>query len=207
MQRINYKNKRFGRLVVIKLNHTQKRTDNSGLDYYFLCKCDCGNTQTVRSKDLGRGTSSCGCLRKELAIKRHTTHGFRYTPFYRRWNAIKNRCLNKKVPQYKDYGGRGIKICKEWLKFENFKNDMYKGYLKHKLKYGEFNTSIERIDNNGNYCKENCAWITRDEQAKNKSNKRIITIDGIEKSLTEWAKIKKISVQCLSYRIKSGYYV
>lgn len=91
-----------------------------------------------------------------------------YGELYYRFRGIKNRCQNKNQKDYHYYGGRGIKC--EWKTYQDFKNDMYESYLEHKKIYGKNNTSLDRIDNNGNYCKENCRWATLKEQYKNKRN-------------------------------------
>lgn len=91
-------------------------------------------------------------------------HGLRYTSFYKKWQSLKSRCLNHKAHNWKDYGGRGIKVCNEWLEFTNFRDDMYESYLKHVSIHGEHDTTIERKDVNGNYNKDNCKWITEEEQ-------------------------------------------
>lgn len=96
-------------------------------------------------------------------------HGLSYTKFYRTWLGINRRCNYKKDVSYKHYGARGIKCL--WGSFKEFKDDMYESFLEHDKKYGGRNTSIERIDVNGNYCKENCTWATMSEQQLNKQKK------------------------------------
>ncbi len=144
----------------------------------WQCLCSCGNTTVVSSLCLRNGdTKSCGCLNIKLIKERFTKHGFSQGKntidkrFYSIWQNMKNRCLNSKDAVYFYYGARGIKVCDGWLEsFENFRDDMYESYLKHVKEFGFLNTSLDRIDSNGNYIKDNCKWSTDLEQARNKRN-------------------------------------
>ena len=124
-------------------------------------KCSCGGFKEANCVDVKRGsTNSCGCLRSTAQIKHgHAANG-KETKTYNVWSSMKKRCLDNTHEQYKNYGGRGITVCKEWLEsFDNFLKDM-----------GEKpdGLSLDRIDNNGGYSKDNCRWATQDEQNRNR---------------------------------------
>ena len=144
---------------------------------YLQCQCECGTIRNVIIKNLKSGVSkSCGCLNIKK-LKGRATHGKRHTRVWRIWQAMKNRCRNQNIPQYKNYGGRGISYSKEWEFFENFYKDM-----------GEppEGFSIDRIDVNGNYEPSNCKWSSMKEQMKNKTNNNKINgvcISEISKNL------------------------
>lgn len=156
-------NTKYNRLKPIK------RVENIYGGKAFLCICDCGNESVVSLGDLKNNkTKSCGCLAKEKSsdnIKKYsTTHGRHGTPEYRVWRGMRTRCYYENTPQYKNYGGRGIKVCNRWKEsFENFYEDMGdKPTPKHQL---------DRIDNDGNYEPNNCRWVTPSENALNKEHK------------------------------------
>lgn len=175
-------NQRFGRLVALELfNIRQKNGKNLQM---YKCKCDCGNFINVRRRSLvGGRTRSCGCLLEESRHK--IKHGLTKTRFYSIWHHIKGRCLNPNDDGYPIYGGRGISVCDEWLDFENFKNDMYDEYVEKSNIYGEENISIDRINTNGNYCKENCRWATQKQQCNNVRDNTMVLCNGIQMTLME----------------------
>jgi len=158
----------------------------------YKCKCDCGNIVYVPSNSLITGnTKSCGCL----FIEHITLHGMTKTREYNSWQSMLSRCNNPKNMQYRNYGGRGITVCDEWKNsFENFLKDM-----------GERpeNTSLDRIDVNGNYSPNNCRWATKAEQARNKRQTIWITFDEKTQCLTDWANEIGISSEGLRYRLKN----
>lgn len=121
----------------------------------WLCECECGNTTTTTTSKLRNGhTKSCGCLSGEK-------HNLSNSIEYKAWANAKQRCTNDKLTNYNMYGGRGISMCKEWSKsFTTFLNDIGKCPKDY---------SLERINVNGNYCKENCEWASRTQQARNQN--------------------------------------
>ncbi len=161
-KRVELKNKKFGYLKVIKrVNYPKFKKITA-----YLCKCKCNKIRIIRANSLSAGkTKSCGCLQKQKTRDRFFTHGLSTTRFYNIWKAIRPRCNNRKNTEFKNYGGRGIKCL--WKNFEEFKEDMFISYNKHCKKFGEKATSIDRIDNNGNYYKSNCRWATPKIQSNN----------------------------------------
>jgi len=155
---LNLVGNRFGRLTVIS-----RAENKNNYTVCWSCKCDCGNATTVRSHDLvGGKTLSCGCLGIEHRVAASTTHGGTHTRLYRIYHAMISRTTNSKTQFYYCYGGRGIKICDEWLtSFEKFQSwALSHGYTD--------NLTIDRIDVNGNYEPDNCRWATWSEQQLNK---------------------------------------
>lgn len=135
------------------------------------------------------------------------THGFtrqgQRPRFYRIWESILRRCRNPKQNIYKYYGGRGIKVI--WNSFEEFKEDMYDIYLEHCLEFGIKNTTIDRIDSNGNYSKENCRWQTSKQQSRNTRRNKILTFKGEVHCCAEWAEIIGMHQDTLWMRLKRGW--
>lgn len=180
---------KFGRLTVIGLADTETRHT------YWVCQCDCGNMKTVRSDSLQDGRiRSCGCLKQEQdkknlvssdAKKKFLERGYKSggTRLYHIWMGMKMRCYNIHNARYHRYGGRGISVCDEWKNdFDAFYDwAMSNGYAD--------NLTIDRINNDGNYCPENCRWATAKEQCRNRSSNSNITIGNSTRTVTEWCEI------------------
>jgi hypothetical protein len=204
---------KFGKLTV--LNDTKKRKYGQVV---WKCSCECGGyIETVTGHlKIGRA-KSCGCMRhcftlkdRERSRKAHVKiHGMYKTRFYRIFNsAIKGRCTRVNHSSYKNYGGRGIKCL--WKSFEEFKKDMYESYLDHVKEFGEKNTQIERIDNDKNYCKENCRWATIKEQHRNRRNSILFSVQGETicwKDLTKKLGINKYMSEKIAKMISTPYSV
>lgn len=196
---IDLTGKKFERLTVIK------RLKNKGRTLMWECLCICGKIKNNNASNLNSGrTKSCGCFHREAVSVKMRTHGMTKTPFYRTWGDMLTRTTNSKYKGYYLYGGRGIKVCKKWMKFENFKDDMYESYLESVKKSGKENTTIERRSVNGNYCKENCRWATKQEQANNKRNSVFIVLNGIKKTINEWSRCLDIPRNTIGNRSRRG---
>ncbi len=192
---IELKGKVFGRLIVIGRAAASNRKIPK-----WDCVCSCGTKTTVIGSLLRTGhTKSCGCIKRETLVERNKTHGLAKTKLYRIWQGMRNRCTNPNVPNYPFYGGRGIRIL--WSTFEEFYDDMHDAFERHVALHGEKDTTIERIENNGNYCKENCRFATWREQFNNTRKNRKITFDGKTLSVSEMARLHGLSPKVLSSRL------
>ena len=169
--------KRFGRLIVIEMEK-QRISKN---DIHWLCKCDCGKQKFVTTGHLTSGTvKSCGCIKREQAIekgtiaaKAATKHGMCGSHLYTVWNVMRQRCNNPKNPYYKWYGQKGVKVCEEWNDFSKFEKwATGNGYVYREGVQRNQMLSIDRIDSDGDYCPENCRWITIAENSKLGAKKR-----------------------------------
>lgn len=142
--------KKFGSWTVVCFWHVK------GSAYYYSCICDCGTRGLVVRNNLITGNSTCcGCTRKPV-----TTHGLRNHRLYQTWRNMLSRCYKPSRPDYKHYGGRGIFVKKEWHNIEKFIEDMYPSFPGNPY-------SLDRIDNDLGYCKENCRWASIKEQRVN----------------------------------------
>lgn len=163
----------FGKLTV--LGPVERRKFPAGaVHVYWLCQCECGRQKSINAYTMIAGTSeSCGCVHREMARKigkANIRHGMTNSVEFRTWSSMKVRCQNPDVPNYADYGGRGIVICERWEVFENFLEDMG-------MRPGpEF--SLGRIDNNAGYFPENCRWETITQQTQNQRNNLVIEYQG-----------------------------
>ena len=184
---------KFGKLTVLKRVENDKRRR-----IQWLCECECGNKAVVRGDRLRSGnTKSCGCLRGKR-IKGKFTGRVSGTRLYRIFNAMKNRCYDKNHKSYKEYGGKGIKICDEWL------ND-YSLFFNWAMNNGYNDTlTIDRIDNDLGYMQTNCRWVSMKEQNRNKSNCHFLTYMNETHCLTEWAEILNIPVHKITVGLKKG---
>lgn len=163
----------------------------------WLCRCDCGTERAVKPFDLTSGKSkSCNCLRDEGNRVRHIKHGQSGSPEYTAWLGMRERCTNPNTKQWKDYGGRGIKVCRRWETFENFLEDMgEKPSPEH---------TLDRKNNDGNYTPKNCRWATRAVQNNNRRSKRLVTFNGVTKSITEWTQSLGLASGALQNRLSRG---
>jgi hypothetical protein len=181
-------------------------TDKNGWKLTRICavyRCDCGERfiMQCRSESV---TQSCGCLVKERARQLLTKNTYRRTHnkttsrTYKTWSKMRSRCSNPSDIEYPRYGARGITVCERWMSsFEAFVADM-----------GERpeGMTLDRVDSNGNYDPQNCRWATPKQQARNKRNNVIITIDGISKTAVEWSEHPKAAKDKLIYqRLKNGW--
>lgn len=195
---IDLTGKKFGRLTVLSFHHN-KTYKNGQIKKYWLCKCECGNFKIIAGAELRNGNiRSCGCLHKEMISNLNKKHNKAGTRLYSIWQGMKTRCLNKKVNSYKNYGDRNITICNEWFDFENFYNwAMNNGY--------KDNLTLDRIDNNNGYNPKNCKWRTYKQQANNTRKNKIITYNGKNHTLSEWAEIYNFKYMFLYDRLRLGW--
>lgn len=208
--------KKFGRLTVIKFIETKGRSGHA----YWLCKCRCGKEKIIDGSKLRCGDIiSCGCYNAERASKwlrkyatsdRHKgkgnpafLHGETKTRFFMIYQGAWNRCNVKSGGNYYLYGGRGIKFL--WKTYLEFKKDMYKSYLKHIEKYSEKQTTLDRVDNNGNYCKKNCKWATYKEQGENRRSNRMVSCKGKIVCVAKANEMMKLPFATIQKRLSLGW--
>lgn len=187
--------KTFGRLTAVRLHHKKQRYNSkgqkAGFRYMWEFKCSCGNIVIAEKTDVKIGhTNSCGCYNKEV-LRNTGTHHDSDSRLYNVWKGIKKRCYDEKSINYQWYGGEGIRVCDEWLAkdtgYMSFKNWAYNNGYKEIIVNNRNILTLDRINNNGDYCPENCRWITQKQQRRNTSNNINITINNETKCLQDWA--------------------
>lgn len=193
---IDLTNQQFGRLTVL---HRHPENTNQG-SARWICECGCENKTIVivSAAHLRNGTiEGCGCVRRERVIAAKTTHGLRHTPENSAWRGIKDRCYNPKHRHYADYGGRGITMCDEWKDdFEAFYRDMGpRPSPEH---------SIDRVENDKSYSKDNCRWATAEEQANNRRSNLVYELNGVFKTLPDWCSDLGLNYKQTYQRIYRG---
>ena len=200
----NFVPETFGRLTTVGPKFIL-RASNGKANAYQVCECSCGTIKTYARYNIINGnTSSCGCLDAEILAKRSTYHGLSRTPEHNIWKGITKRCKNSRCKGYRAYGGRGIQMCARWREpngqgFLNFLEDMGP-------RPGPEYT-VERKNNNGDYCPENCEWADKTQQARNKRNNHMLTYNGKTQCLSAWAEETGISQGSIYYRITTGWSV
>jgi hypothetical protein len=166
----------------------------------WICLCSCGVQKAIRHGLLvgRRRVRSCGCLQRDTARKRKTTHGGSRTPEYRILHHMIQRCTNQNDQDYPDYGGRGICVCPRWLSsFADFLSDVGpRPSAEHE---------IDRINNNGHYEPGNVRWVSHQRNCRNRRSSRLLTHDGRTMTLTEWAIAIGISNRTLRSRLEMGW--
>lgn len=155
----------------------------------WMCRCECGAEKAVSVSSLTSGKSK-GC-----ASCHSRKHGMEGTRIYNIWAGMKQRCQNPQYHGYKLYGSKGIKVCDRWQGFEAFFEDM--GHPPDGM-------SLGRIDNDGNYEPSNCRWESQKQQIRNRSNTKLVTIDGVTLSLAEFAELQGVPYRIMKQRIRNG---
>lgn len=165
----------------------------------WLCRCECGKQSVHYAHHLKHGdVKSCGCMSEKWREESRGFHQESSTRLYHIWTSMKQRCYNSSHEGYKWYGGKGIKVCEEWLEYLPFmKWAMSNGYAD--------NLMLDRIDGNKDYCPENCRFVTQIQQANNKCNNKYIEFDGERLTYSQWARKTGLSKQLIRRRILSGW--
>lgn len=196
MNRLDLTNQTFGRLTAIKYAYTKNERA------FWHCKCKCGSEKDIPAKDLKRGSiRSCGCLKSEVTSERMKSHGATGTRLYHIWATMKRRCETTKAEKAKKgYLNRGITVCKEWHDFSIFQKwALSNGYTDL--------LTIDRINNDGNYCPENCRWVDYEIQANNRRTNVNLTYQNKTQTIAQWAKEIGMKYNTLDERLRKGWSV
>lgn len=195
--------KKYGSLTVVGIEHCT--SGNGHTMYMWRCRCDCGNEKLVTPSVLKRHPQEfCGrdCKNKQATrvknVENKTRHGGSKTRLYRIYHGMKDRCTNENTSYYRYYGARGISVCDEWC------ND-YIAFRDWALANGYTDElTIDRIDCNGDYCPDNCRWVTMKVQQNNRTNNHLISYNGETHTISEWSEITGIRVGVINNRLKCG---
>lgn len=168
---------------------------------YCYCTCECGTKKSIRISSILAGESlSCGCLQRETASIRKTTHGCSQHEAWQAYYDMLRRCNDSKRKDFHHYGGKGIRVCKEWQ--EGWETgEGFKQFLADMGPKPEGKAEIERADRNGDYCKENCYWEDRRAQTNNTSQNRMLEFKGFNLTISEWAHLISIRPQIICDRV------
>lgn len=182
--------KPYGKWTVLDFSHKQRKGDH--FDRFWMCRCECGTVRSVNEKNLRDGlTSSCGCSRKKDKLKNH------HYRCWTSWARMIQRCCNPNHKNFHHYGARGITVCERWRdSFEDFFEDMGERPQGH---------TLDRINNDVGYRKDNCRWATSKQQNFNRRDNRLITYSGVTRPLTEWAEILNVLAGTLFSRVSYGW--
>jgi len=195
---IDLTGQRFTNLTVIKRVKNGKNNHSR-----WLCKCDCGNYKEVFGFNLLRqGTKSCGCQTANFISKATSKKKNLNQRIYNIYCKIKGRCYNRRNPAYKNYGGRGIKMCDKWLDKESGFMNFYNWAIQNNYRN---DLTIDRINVNGDYEPDNCRWATPKEQSNNRRNNHMITYKGKEYTVSQLSEYLDIKVTTLHWRITHGW--
>lgn len=170
---------------------------NSSGQYRYLSVCECGESKVVTGSSMVQGkVLSCGCLRRDTMVAKNTKHNGCGTSTYETWAGMKTRCTNPNGTAYANYGGRGITFNPAWADFAVFASDM-----------GERpdGCTLERIDNDKGYSKDNCKWATAAEQSRNTRQNVNLTLNGKTQCMTDWAKELSIPYPTIQDRVRKGW--
>ena len=194
---IDYTGQRFGHLLVLSREPSVFRS------VMWLCRCDCGAETIVRAGNLRSGnTSSCGCFRDIETGRRSTTHGqsvgYRSTPEHRAWKQALNRCRNPRLRSWKDYGGRGIRVCSEW-------EASFQAFFDYVGPRPSSKHSLDRIKVDGHYEPGNVRWATTREQSRNTRRNHIYMLDGQAYFMADLAEKSGINHQTIKDRLRRGW--
>lgn len=191
---------RYGLLLVVEFAGRNARSTSA----LWKCKCDCGNFKVADGAELRMGrVDHCGCLTPARRVSSQITHGESHsvggkaTKEWRAWFNLRQRCNNPNAMQYSNYGGRGIKVCERWNDYNNFLKDMGR--------CPKTCSSIDRIDNDGDYTPSNCRWTSNKEQSINRRSTKLVTVNGITLCCRDWAKLNNLAPTTISERVKRGW--